>query len=333
MGQRKGRCAAAGHPPAHALRVEGCTLKGMQGEAARPWAESAAARYNAWVTPDRVLTFLRRLVRLSRFALHLLWGMTLAAGVFPLVSHARRDSLIRNWSRQMLGVLGLKVRVERPPPHPGGALLVCNHVSWLDIYLIHAAQRVHFVSKSEVRDWPVAGWLAHKTGTLFLDRRRRADTARVNAAMRELMQEGAWVAVFPEGTTGDGISLRRFMPSLLQPAVELGCPVVPAALRYRTPAGDICSAPAYIGDISMGQSLMQIVSEPAIVAELRFGESIAANGHRRELAAQAETEVARLLGVVAAGNRTETPAGLPASPPSASRPTGSPYPAQSGRDE
>lgn len=294
-------------------------------------AESAAARYNAGVTPARVLTFLRRLVRLSRFALHLLWAMALAAGVFPLVSHAWRDRFIRDWSRHMLGVLGLQIRVERPPQHPDGALLVCNHVSWLDIYLIHAAQRVHFVSKSEVRDWPVAGWLAHKTGTLFLDRRRRADTARVNAAMRELMQEGAWVAVFPEGTTGDGISLRRFLPSLLQPAVELGCPVVPAALRYRTPAGDICAAPAYIGKISMWQSLMQIVSEPSIVAELRFGESMAANGHRRDLAAQAEAEVARLLGADAADNRTETPAGLPASPPSASRPTDNRYPAQSDR--
>jgi 1-acyl-sn-glycerol-3-phosphate acyltransferase len=312
-------------------------------------AGSSADHYNTWVTPARILTSLRRLVRFSRLALHLLWGMALAAWVFPLVSHARRDRFIGNWSAHMLGVLGLRIRVERPPQHTGGALLVCNHVSWLDIYLIHAAQRVHFVSKSEVRAWPVAGWLAHKTGTLFLERGRRADTLRVNAAMRELMQEGAWVAVFPEGTTGDGHSLRRFLPSLLQPAVELGCPVVPAALRYRTPAGDTSAAPAYFGEISLWQSLMQIVSEPAIVAELRFGESIAPNGHRRDLAAQAQATVASLLtgapargtppdthptgghGAAAAGNVPETPAGLPAAAPSASRPTGSPYPAQSDR--
>ena len=121
---------------------------------------------------------------------------------------------------------------------PGGALLVCNHVSWLDIYLIYAARRVHFVSKAEVRAWPVAGWLAHKTGTLFIERGRRADTARINAEMRTLMQSGAWVAVFPEGTTSDGRGLRRFLPSLLQPAVELNCPIVPAALRYRTLEGE-----------------------------------------------------------------------------------------------
>jgi 1-acyl-sn-glycerol-3-phosphate acyltransferase len=103
--------------------------------------------------------------------------------------------------------------------------------------------------------------------------------------------------VFPEGTTSDGRGLRRFLPSLLQPAVELNCPIVPAALRYRTLAGEFSTAPAYIDDISMWQSLKNIVSEPGILAELCFGEPIQPNGHRRDLAAQAEAATARLLGV------------------------------------
>ena len=106
-----------------------------------------------------------------------------------------------------------------------------------------------------------------------------------------------WVAVFPEGTTSDGRGLRRFMPSLLQPAVELDCPIVPAALRYRTLDGEPTSAPAYIDDIGMWQSLRHIVSAPGIIAELQFGEPIPPDGHRRELAAQAEKSVAGLLGV------------------------------------
>jgi 1-acyl-sn-glycerol-3-phosphate acyltransferase len=283
---------------------------------------------------------LRRSFRLARFALHMLNAVAIAGLLLPIVSPARRDRLISNWSRQLLTVLGVRLKVAHAPPHPGGALLVSNHISWLDIYLIYAARRVYFVSKAEVRNWPVAGWLAVKSGTLFIERGRRADTARVNDAMRELMQQGAWVAVFPEGTTSDGRGMRRFLPSLLQPAVTLGCPIVPAALRYRTPAGGHCTAPAYIDDISMLQSLINIVSEPGIVAELDFGEPLASNAHRRELAQQAQAAVAGLLGIApptpatdaaAADSRAQTPDDRPAASRSTACPTDSPYPARSDR--
>ena len=268
--------------------------------------------YNAGVSLARLPAFLRRAIRISLLMLHLAWGITIAGLAFPRFSSAQRDRFIMVWAGRLLRVLGVRLQAGTPPSLPGGALLVCNHVSWLDIYLIYATQRVHFVSKAEVRNWPVAGWLAHKTGTLFLERGRRADTKRVNAEMRALMQSGAWVAVFPEGTTGDGLGLRRFMPSLLQPAVELNCPVVPAALRYRSLTGEYSAAPAYIGDISMWQSLIQIVNEPGLIAELNFGEPIQPNGHRRELAAQAEAVTARLLGVAVADTSPQTPADPPA---------------------
>ena len=268
--------------------------------------------YNNRVILAHLPAPLRRFIRISLLLSHLVVGVALAGLAFPLCSIALRDRIIMAWARQLLRVLGVRLQVNTPPLLPGGALLVCNHVSWLDIYLIYSARRVHFVSKSEVRDWPVAGWLAHKTGTLFLQRGRRADTARINHEMRALMQSGAWVAVFPEGTTSDGRGLRRFLPSLLQPAVELNCPIVPAALRYRTLAGAYSAAPAYIDDISMWQSLRQIVSEPGVIAELHFGEPIPPSGHRRELAAQAEIAIARFLGVAPADTAPQTPAGPPA---------------------
>ena len=270
--------------------------------------------------PASVSIFLRRISRLSLLGLHLAWGVTLAAAALPLLTPMQLDRLIMNWSQRLLRVLGVRARTSAAPSVPGGALLVCNHVSWLDIYLIYAAQRVHFVSKSEVRAWPVAGWLAHKAGTLFLERGRRADTARINAEMRALMQSGAWVAVFPEGTTSDGRGLRRFLPSLLQPAVELNCPVVPAALRYRNLAGEHSAAPAYIDEMSMWQSLKQIISEPGLIGELHFGEPIQPTGHRRELAAQAEAATARLLGLrTSACASADTAPQTPADPPAGSR--------------
>jgi 1-acyl-sn-glycerol-3-phosphate acyltransferase len=266
------------------------------------------------VIAARFSVFLRRARRLGLLALHVGWGVAVVALAFPAMGRAQRDRTIMAWARRLLRVLGVRVKLDVAPSLPGGALLVCNHVSWLDIYLIHATQRVHFVSKSEVRAWPVAGWLAHKTGTLFLERGRRADTARVNAEMRALMQAGAWVAVFPEGTTSDGRGLRRFLPSLLQPAVELQCPILPAALRYRTLAGEYSAAPAYIEHVSLWRSFLQIVSEPGLVAELHFGEPLLPDRHRRELAAAAEQSVAGLLGLRVAdaspaGIAPRTPAG------------------------
>lgn len=275
------------------------------------------------------VTALRRSWRITRLLLHVGWAVIMAGGLFPWVGAARRDRIIRDWSRRLLGILGVRLDLGRAPPLSSGALVVCNHVSWLDIYLIYSAVRVHFVSKDEVRAWPVAGWLAEKTGTLFLERTRRADTARVNAAMHALMGGGAWVAVFPEGTTSDGRGLRRFLPSMLQPAVELGCPVVPTALRYRTLDGELSTAAAYIDDMSLWQSLLKIVNEPGLVAELRFGEAIAPNGHRRELAARAGVAVARLLGISPADTSPETPADPKAALRSDSHPTDSPYPARS----
>ena len=259
----------------------------------------------------RLPVFLRRLIRISLLVPHFAWGVTLAGLIFPLIKPVQRDRIIMRWSRRLLGILGVRSHVAASPDLPSGALLVCNHVSWLDIYLINAAQRVHFVSKSEVRAWPVAGWLAHKTGTLFLERGRRADTARINGEMRTLMQSGAWVAVFPEGTTSDGRGLRRFLPSLLQPAVELGCPILPAALRYRTLDHEYSAAPAYVDQISLWKSFLQIVSEPGLIAELEFGDPIQPNAHRRDLAARAEAATARLLGVEPAGTGSQTPADPP----------------------
>jgi 1-acyl-sn-glycerol-3-phosphate acyltransferase len=261
-----------------------------------------------------VIAALRRLPRLLLLCLHLALGIALALVALPLAGEATRDRIIARWSARLLAILRIRLRVETPPALPAGALLLCNHVSWIDIYLILAARRVRFVSKSEVRQWPVVGWLAHRVGTLFLERGRRADTKRINADMAALMQSGHWVAVFPEGTTSDGRSLRRFLPSLLQPAVALHCPVVPAALRYRTPDGRYSAAPAYIDDISLWESFTRILDAGGLVAELRFGEPIAADGHRRELAATAERAVARLLGVASADSPPQTPACPPAAP-------------------
>ena len=179
----------------------------------------------------------RRLLRLSRLSLHVVQGLFQASVLFGFYSLSTRDQAISRWSAKLLKILGVRLIAGTPPEFTHGALLVANHISWLDIFIIYAAKRVHFVSKHEIRSWPVVGWLACRTGTLFIERARKSDTARINQEMHRLLRDGAWVAVFPEGTSTDGRRLLRFLPSLFQPAVDENLPVVPAILRYQDPQG------------------------------------------------------------------------------------------------
>lgn len=241
-----------------------------------------------------LLAHLHRIYRLLRFALHVVWGVVLVMTISNWQCASQWDQTISLWSARLLRILGIHLFVASPTQQIDRALLLANHISWLDIFVIHAARRVHFVSKSEVRHWPIAGWLAWKSGTLFIERTKRGDTVRINQEMRSILQQGGWVALFPEGTTSDGRQVRRFMPSLLQPAVDLMLPVIPAALSYRHPDGCHCDSASYIDQMSLAESLWRIAGEPAIHAHLEFG--LAQTGSdRRSLAMAAQTEVARML--------------------------------------
>lgn len=266
-----------------------------------------------------MIILFRRLFRLARLALHLLLGLFQAAILFSFYSLATRDRVISRWSGKLLKILGIRLAAGSLPEYTHGALLVANHISWLDVFVIHATRRVHFVSKHEVRDWPVVGWLAERAGTLFIQRAKKTDTARINAEMHALLRDGAWVAVFPEGTSTDGSRLLRFLPSLFQPAVDENLPVVPAALQYLTPQGAYTDAAAYADNVSFGTSLWRIAGEKEIVAHITFGLPIRGDS-RRELAESAWHEIADALGFeptssafAPAGNPPETPGGLPAS--------------------
>jgi len=149
-------------------------------------------------------------------------------------------------------------------------MIVANHVSWLDIFALNAVSPVRFVAKSEIRRWPAIGWLSARTGTLFIERGRRRDTARVSGLVTEAMRSGDVVAVFPEGTTTDGSQVLRFHSSLLQPALAAEAGVQPVALRFERSDGSLCVEAAYDGDKSLWHTLLQIVAQREIIARLHF---------------------------------------------------------------
>lgn len=234
---------------------------------------------------------LRPWLRLLRLGLHLVAGALTILLLFPHLNAEERQRRVILWSRKLTAILNVRVTVHgRPPAVRGeGALMVSNHVSWLDIHLLHGLLYTHFVSKAEVRDWPLVGWLAENTGTLFLERDKKADARRMNETMADLLRSGACLALFPEGTTTDGTGLKPFFPSLFQPAVLARARVWPVAVRYRRPDGEICIDAAYYDNMSLGESLRRIARQDAIHAEVHFLPPLQAEGlHRREVAARAE---------------------------------------------
>lgn len=176
-----------------------------------------------------------------------------------------------------------------------GALVVGNHVSWLDIYVINAWRPTPFVSKAEVRHWPVVGWLAHRLGTIFIHREKRRDAHRTMHEIVERVSSGGLVCLFPEGTTSDGVSLLPFHANLFQAAVSAQCPVQPICLMYEGSDGRQSIAPAYIGDVTLGQSLDAVLCGGPFTAHLYVGAAIEPMTDRRVLSAKAREAVGRGL--------------------------------------
>lgn len=244
--------------------------------------------------------------------------------LFPLSGDRRRLLLKQSWSAALLDTLGIELQADLTHAVPG-ALVVANHVSWIDIFVINAALPSAFVSKEEVRHWPVIGWLAARSDTVFLRRGSRGHARIINEQVAKILDQGKYVAVFPEGTTTDGRSLLHFHAALIQPALAAGRPVLPAAISYWEADGSRSLAPRYDGDISLGACLAAIVRRPRLVARLVTTPLRGQNGEdRRTVAAEACEAISLAAGLPLVSNPPEKSAGLPDEPPSGGHPTGSP---------
>lgn len=253
-----------------------------------------------------------RWYRAVRILLHLFAGAAEVALLFPLRTKMRRDRAIARWSARLLALLNVRPSVRGAPP--AGVrrplVLVANHVSWLDIALVHSVWQARFVAKSEVRRWPLVGWLSARTGTLFIERGRHRHAARINQAIHAAFERGDAIAIFPEGATTHGRELTRFHASLLQPAVDEAAVVCPVALRYLDTAGNINVAASYVGETTLAQSLGMILRQRTIRAELLFLPPIDAIGKsRRELAALTQARIAEALNLPVSGRVPDISAG------------------------
>lgn len=238
--------------------------------------------------------------RIVRLGCQLLWGLLLSVTAFARGDALRRHAIIRSWSRELLHRAGVEVRaIGFPADADRPVTLVANHVSWADIFALNTQHACHFIAKSELRGWPVAGRLLANVGTIFINRSERKDTHRLKRVVHDLLAAGETVAVFPEGTTSTGRDVLKFHASLLAPIVAAEGEVWVVAVRYFCRSGGAGSAAeartdaaAYVGDMSLIKSLRAIARAAPVIAELRFVEAINCTGKtRREVAERAEAVI------------------------------------------
>lgn len=230
---------------------------------------------------------LRAAWRLLRLVLHLLLGALLT------VLTARRDritgdwhyhpGLVSWWHERLL--LILRVQVERHGPLPQApALLVSNHVSWLDIPVIGSLTHSNFLSKDDVRRWPVIGWLAAAAGTLFI-RRGAGEAGSIARRIASHLEADGLLTLFPEGTTTDGREVRPFFPRLFSAAIETEAPVVPVALRYHVDGGFDPVAP-YVDQQSLLGNIWGLARRNRTTVTVSFMPRMALHGMARRVAAE-----------------------------------------------
>jgi 1-acyl-sn-glycerol-3-phosphate acyltransferase len=233
--------------------------------------------------------------RLARATLHAVHGAAIVAWRFPRLDEAGRQRHIAWWSAKLLRVLGLELAIHGAPTSRS-AMIVANHVSWLDIAAIHAsAPHARFVSKADVLAWPLLGAMVRGAGTLFIERDRKRDALRVVHQIAEALTRGETVAAFPEGTTTDGHQLLPFHANLLQAAISAGVPVQPVALRYSDAQHAV--SPAANFPTTLAASLWSIVCGEGLCVTVRWLELEASAGaYRRALAQRLQATIGEALG-------------------------------------
>jgi len=205
--------------------------------------------------------------------------------------------IIRWWQGGFMRVFGIRIR-KLGHLAPGGVLYVANHVSWIDIVVMHSQRLMGFVAKREIERWPLVGWLASRGETLY---HRRGDPESLGDVTRDMatrLREGRAIGVFPEGRTRDGREVGPFHARIFMAAVDADAPIQPVALRYGT-KGAAQQRVAYAAKESFMANLVRILGEPGCTADVVFLPPIVPHeikGGRSEIAQIARARIIQAMG-------------------------------------
>lgn len=249
--------------------------------------------------------------RILLLTLHVILGILLT----PLILVRRPGGGLQTnprvtswWHNRAADILGLGITVSGPRP-VAPALLVSNHVSWLDITVLGGLTHTAFLSKYEIRRWPVIGWLAAMSGTLFI-RRGDGEAGAISEQIGRRLRQQGLLTLFPEGTTSDGRNVRPFFSRLFAAAIDTGTDVIPVTLHYHID-GDYDPIAPYIDNQPISHNLFALIGRERTAVHVVFGAAIPHAGHSRkqmaELSRAAIVEALRDPGQILLAHRVAAP--------------------------
>ena len=240
---------------------------------------------------------LRAVYRLAAVLLKVINGYLTVVLKFPYLDSKARALEVQRWAIGVLECFGIVVQVKGAFNFRGPLLIVSNHISWLDVLVLHSIGYCRFVAKSEISKWPVFGFLSTKTGMFFIEREKPRDAIKVVHKMTNALIGGDVLAVFPEGTTSDGQRLLPFHANLIQSAVSANCPIVPLYISYKDRQSDLQShAPTFIGETTFLQSVWSTLSAKPISVQVKVGEvSYCENRSRKQWSEALHSQICELM--------------------------------------
>lgn len=248
-----------------------------------------------------------------------LCGLLTVIAAFPLLPLAARQWLIHHWSRVLLACCGVKVLRRGEPKREGAVLWVANHVSWVDIFVMDSVRAVSFIAKSDIRKWPLIGWLVAGAGTLFIERGRRHAVRAVGQQMSARFNRGEAVGLFPEGTTSSGMDVAPFHTSLFEPALRAGVDIQPVALIFLQ-KGRRSTRYAFVGEQTLPHNIWLLLTATGTRVEMVFCPVISAQEcaelGRAAVAARAHSEIREIVKIAEAQAGCTDPAFTPQQPAS-----------------
>ncbi len=246
------------------------------------------------------ISFPRLLRSWSRIGVHVLRGMCTLCFVFPWIDVQSKKRHIQKWSAHLLAIFEIELKVyggQLLPKTP--YLLVANHISWLDIHAINSYRPLRFVAKSEVAGWPIFGWMAKQLDTVFVQRESARHARAVVGEIARVLQKDS-ICIFPEGTSSLGNMVLPFRPNLFEAALVAQVPVYPLAIRYVSRVtGEKTTIPAFVGDMGLLESMVQVLKNPRLGVELHFLPPISPTDgtalDRKELALYSQECISRQI--------------------------------------
>jgi 1-acyl-sn-glycerol-3-phosphate acyltransferase len=236
------------------------------------------------------------MLKIILILIHLFIG-TLCILIFPVINRKSKKILIKRWSSLLLKIFKINLVVNNDLKkilYKKNYLIVSNHISWIDIFVINSACPVAFVAKQSISKWPILSWLVKASETIFIDRKRISKIKETTKEVENFLKNKGSICIFPEGTSSDGSQLLNFKSNLLQTAINKNISVLPIAIQYFHNQ-KFCSAPAYYADLSLLDSIINLIKFNNIEAKLTILTEIESISDRKVLAKTAYEKINKVI--------------------------------------